>query len=329
MSEQKNLISEIEAEMEQILKSDKKSWVKLYQLMDKVEQERLYSPEHRSYTAWVNYMAEHIKVHVSLLWSRKKAGKYYSDYQQRAAAAGLIVPDMEQVNVSPDNFNLVEKIAGTNTKVADELMGKVLQGELKRSDLQNAWQTVRADKKNVRVNGIDKKNRFLYGEQTEIGQVIEDTAATAADIILELSNNPSWVPNRSFDDHVANKYRVMPEFAVRTGTSRNARRIDALVMETYSCGDKSREVHSHGIEIKVSKHDLLSDHKMQEYVDHVDYFWVAVPDELSEAARSILGDGWGLLLMDSNKSIRVEIEAKKQPAVMGSETLAAALVKML
>lgn len=318
-------IDVIENELETLLSADKKSWVRIYELMDSVEKEKLYTDKFSSYTKWVNALADRAKVHVSLLWNRKKAGRVYAAYEERAKERGRTVPSMNAVKVSADNFNLIEKIAGNNTEVADELIDKVLQGDMKRSDLKNAWNTVKADreasgKKSVRVNGYDK------------GIDVKTETITAADIVLALSR-PNWLKNSIdtyTDRYTQSKYRVLTEFAVQTGTSHHARRIDALVVENLTvAAEKAYNVHIHAVEIKVSKHDLLSDHKMQEYTDYADFFWIAVPEELKADAESIMLNDWGLITIDDKKELHVVKKAELHDAIFRDQTVETALIKIL
>lgn len=326
MADKIDTIDAIENELESILSSDKKSWVRIYELMDTVEREKLYSDQYSSYTKWVNALADKAKVHVSLLWNRKKAGRVYSAYEERAKERGRTVPSMNAIQVSADNFNLIEKIAGNNTDVADELIDKVLQGDMKRSDLKNAWQTVKADreasgKKIVRVNAYDKESVDVKTE-----------TITAADIVLALSRR-NWLINNVdtyTDRYTVSKYRVLTEFAVQTGTSHHARRIDALILENRTVeAEKAYNVHIHAVEIKVSKHDLLSDHKMQEYTDYADFFWIAVPEELKADAESIMLNDWGLITIDEKKELHVIKKAELHDAIFRDQTVETALIKIL
>lgn len=326
MADKIDAIDAIETELESILSSDKKSWVRIYELMDTVEREKLYSDQYSSYTKWVNALADKAHVHVSLLWNRKKAGRVYASYEKRANAQGKSVPAMEDIAVSADNFNLIEKIAGNNTDVADELIDKVLQGDMKRSDLKNAWQTVKADreasgKKSVRVNAYDKESIDVKTE-----------TITAADIVLALSRR-NWLINNVdtyTDRYTQSKYRVLTEFAVQTGTSHHARRIDALILENRTVeAEKAYNVHIHAVEIKVSKHDLLSDHKMQEYTDYADFFWIAVPEELKADAESIMLNDWGLITIDDKKELHVIKKAELHDAIFRDQAIETALIKIL
>ncbi|WP_430607064.1 hypothetical protein [Enterococcus sp. AZ170] len=150
-------IKTIEEEIEKILIKDKRSWVRLFELIREVELGALWKPEHLSFTRWIRHLAYESGVTESLIWKRKKAGEIYSDYQTRAKKKGLSVPRIEDVEVSPDNFELVEKISQGNKDIKDDLMDKVLHRELKRSDLVSAWKSVKTIRQND-PGSIIKKN---------------------------------------------------------------------------------------------------------------------------------------------------------------------------
>lgn len=335
-----NTLEQVEAELHDLVSNDKKSWVQIYELMQKVDNEKMYVGKYHSYTAWVNEFAIKAKVHVSLLWSRKKAGKMYADYAARAAERGETVADVREINCSPDNFVLIEKIAGSNTAVADDLTKKVVSGTLGRKDLKNAWATVKAERekageKSVRVNAHDKPSLpplSLSSEKEKEGKEKKEefpspSAITAADIVLSL-RDCSWLPDTNEKSYQQSKYSVMTEFAVQTGTSHHARRIDALVLENMTPNEPGK-ISIHGIEIKVDKSDLLNDHKMQEYLDFVDFFWIAVPELLVDEAQSVIADGWGILTIDNDKKINVAVFAKKRKAICREQTLESAINKLL
>lgn len=332
-------IKSIEDELSTLIASDKKSWIRIYELMEEVDRESLYQAEYRSYTAWVNSLAERFKVHVSLLWSRKKAGKVYSEYAARMAKRGVEVAAIESISVSPDNFVLVEKIAGRNADVADDLIQKVVDGDLKRSDLKNAWAMARYEReergeKATFSNGYERKKAMESKESTESNK------ATATDIVLALSKSSGdWLKKCYGDDVYVNlnvgvikkdcRHRLLTEFAVQTGSSRHARRIDALVVETYSVEDQY-SVGLHGIEIKVSKSDLKRDHKMQEYADYCDYFWIAIPEELVDTAKDLIVDGWGILAYDKNNgNMEPVVRAKRHDAIFRDMSMSTALNKLI
>ena len=149
-------LAEIEKELQSVIEKDKKSWIRVYELMAAVESEKLYKKDYTSYTQWVNKIAADMHVHVSLLWRRKKAGAFYSEYQERMRKKGKQVYFGDIEGVSPDNLVIAEKIAGSNTKVADQLIEKIQHGELKRKDLSNALAAVRRSRAEKRDFNTEK-----------------------------------------------------------------------------------------------------------------------------------------------------------------------------
>lgn len=330
-------MKEINKRLNILISNDKKSWVEVYELMDLVDREKLYEGVYRSYTTWVNCLAANNHVHVSTLWNRKKAGKVYAEYLQRVEKQGKCVAALSELKLSPDTLNLISKIAGSNTEVADALIGKATtDGGITRSELRTAWATVRANRDTVvRKTRHDKKVK------------VPEEALTAGDIVVALTQNHDWIPDHVWKEiHQEEKYKLFTEFAVQSGSSRNARRIDALVLENFSELDKRYHLCIHAIEIKVSRSDLNKDEKMQEYCEFADCFWIAVPEELEEDAKKIMIEGWGLLvikiknatmhIIDEQSSeqsqkteIRVAIKAKKNPGLFRDKTIETALIKII
>ncbi len=324
-------LKRIEKELSQLLQIDKKNWVKIYELMKAVKAQSLWANTYHSFTAWVRYLAKSNSTHESILWKRQKQGKIYEEYEKRALQQNRIVPRMENLKVSPDNFELIDKIAQSNEQIRDELMDKLLKNEIQRRDLKRAWDTVRTEKeaKNQKARKINAYDKLEINAET---QQIHQSALKAVDIILALKT-PLWLQN-SFSTICNSKndkrvYSPFAEFAVYTGTSRHSRRIDIMIMENMTC-EFNYELKLHGIEIKVSKNDLLKDEKMSEYTDYCDYFWLAIPEELLEYAQNVTLDGWGIIII-KGEEMKPEVyqNAKRQNAIFRQESLTTALLKLL
>lgn len=318
-------LSEIENELTGYVKTDKRNWVKIYQLMHAVEKEKLYlARELPSFTAWVNTLAEEMHVHVSLLWARLKAGRNYAEYEERAARAGRTVTPLDEISISPDTLNLAARVAGKNADEMDSLIDKVVEGSLTRADLRAAAQIQRAS------GDVGAKTRHdrLSAREKESGLT---TRVTAGDIIIALRRNHDWIPIVRADKHFDHIYHVFQEFRANSGTSSHTRLMDALIVETRS--ETTRDtVTLRGVEIKVSKSDLENDTKMQEYTDFVDYFYIAIPadqPDLLEAAHAIKLQAWGILLIDLEGNITVETDAQRLDAVFRDKTLANCIIKLL
>ena len=333
-------LNDIEGQLGQYLAADKKNWIQTYLLMSEVQDKELYIVNYRSYTKWVNHLADSLSIHVSTLWSRLKAGKNYAEYAARAAEHGRTVPKIEEIDVSPDSLNLCAKVAGKNAVEMDKLVDQVVAGDLTRDNLRQAAKARKAAGEFVarsRFDCVQAKDR------TEMEEKI-----TAADIILALQSS-SWLFSQSTDNpiwekvitdpresgkktYIKEKYRVFEEFAIDPGTSRHSRRLDALIAENISVPlHADNPVNLIGVEIKVDINDLKNDCKMQEYTDFVDQFYLAVPDEedIVNAALSIKLDTWGLIIVSKDGQIKVLQTADKLSAIMRDKTLNNLILKLL
>ncbi|MCR5105950.1 MAG: hypothetical protein K6B68_16075, partial [Eubacterium sp.] len=253
-----NKLEDIEEQLSNCVNIDKSNWIEISNLMELVEREKLYlqRPEIKSFTAWVNTFADEMHVHVSLLWSRKKAGNVIREYAQRLEENGKKFVGLENISVSPDSINLCEVIAGKNAVEMDKLIDKVIRGELKRSDLRAAAKAKK--EKSDKDESATRHNRIEAKDRTENEENI-----TAADIVIALRKS-DWLPSKIEKQHFDNTYKSFTEFSVNTGTSRHRRRIDLLCAETFST-ENTEDITLRGIEIKVNKNDLINDHKMAEY----------------------------------------------------------------
>jgi hypothetical protein len=327
-------LNKIEGQLSQYLAADKKNWIQTYLLMSEVQDKELYIVNYRSYTKWVNHLADSLSIHVSTLWSRLKAGKNYAEYASRAREQGRIVPQIEEIDVSPDSLNLCAKVAGKNATEMDKLVDQVLAGDLTRENLRQAAGGFVATSK---FDCIQAKDR------TEMAEKI-----TAADIILALQSsdwlfeqdvtNPVWEkvitdPREPVKKtYIKEKYRIFEEFPVNSGTSRHSRRLDALIVENISVPARAdNPVNLIGVEIKVDVNDLKNDCKMQEYTNFVDQFYLAISDEkdIVNAALSTKLDSWGLLTVSKDGQIKVLQTADKLPAIMRDKTLNSLVLKLL
>ena len=133
-------LRQIEAELTDVLDKEKRNWTKIYELMSRVEREKLYEQKEncRSFTQWVNMLAKDLHVHASGLWAKLKAGRTYAAYAERAEKRGMIAQRAEDVAVSVDTINLCATIAGKSVERQDSLLDRAIRGELSRQDLREA-----------------------------------------------------------------------------------------------------------------------------------------------------------------------------------------------
>lgn len=217
-------LNEIEGQLSQYLAADKKNWIHTYLLMSEVQDKELYAAQYRSYTKWVNHLADSLSIHVSTLWARLKAGKNYAEYAARAAEHGRTVPKIEEIDVSPDSLNLCAKVAGKNAVEMDKLVEQVMSGNLTRENLRQAAKARKA------AGGFVATSKFdciQAKDRTEMAEKI-----TAADIILALQSS-DWLFEQDVTNPVWEKVITDPREPVKK-TYVNPPRPNASVMDEAS-----------------------------------------------------------------------------------------------
>lgn len=317
-------LKNIEDELHNYVAQDQRSWSRIYTLMNTVETEQLYKErtDTPSFTSWVNAIADEMHVHVSLLWARLKAGRSYTEYVERAEKAGRSVVPLADIAVSPDSLNLCEKVAGKNAAEMDYLIEKTVKGDLTRDDLRAAARAKRASGDTMPKSRYD---RISAEDRTDAGEA----KVTAADIILALKR-PDWLTIAREDKYFDHIYHVFTEFRAESGSATHTRRMDALIAETVTEAERDH-VTLRGIEIKVNKHDLLMDTKMEEYTAFCDYFYIAIPDrdaELLEAAKAVKRPAWGILLVDKAGKITIAAKPEQLNPVFRDKTLTNCIIKL-
>ena len=344
-------LDQIENRLMAYMQNEKGRWVGIYRLMNQVEAEELWRPKYRSYTAWVNAMAEESGTHVSLWWQRLKAGRYYDRITKMGPdstpSASNSRPDQGRQTQPPavpaESVVLIEKIAGENLDMGKTLLRKAETGELTNRDLKNAYKTVRAEK----AEKEKQKAEASRNGEKDTGQAKDASGASdtsgvsvqtgsllsSAEIATALDQSDSWLGIAVEKKHLSIKRHGFTEFAVDTGSSYHSRRIDYLVIENITTPEHSRnDIRIHAVEIKVDLHDLTGDHKMIEYIPFCDCFWIAVPadrQDMISAAEDLEIPGAGLLAISGDREVAVVHSAEVRTGTQRMETLATALLKIM
>lgn len=320
----KQELQDIENELSGYVKNDQKNWIRIYQLMDRVQREELYRErgDTPTFTLWVESLADSLHVHVSLLWKRLKAGRVYHEYEIRSAKRNRKAVPIDQLsNVSPDSLALCESVAGSNTDQMDRLIDSVVKGDLTRTALRQAVKARRASGNPIAHNGNDRENisqMSLIQEKMSAANIIQ---ALQSSIWLMETDRPNYVPTI---------YSLFPEFRANTGSTRHVRRMDVLIVDNIT--DPSPDhLTLRCIEIKVNKQDMLRDHKVQEYEQFADYLYLCVPknNEMIDAARQIMMPKWGLMTVSNIDGIEVIKEPEKLDSMFREETLTNVVIKLL
>lgn len=319
------IIKSLEYELVEIVNKDKHNWTHFYLIMKEIEAKELWKEiSEKSFTSWVKNFCIKNKIHESIIWNRKKAGKVYETYEKVKRERGEEVIPLEHAKVSVDALVLLDKINKRSPELATELTEKAINNEITREDLRNAYKTIRGDIQ----PGVNKlKSTNLNEKESKNESSINITAA----LIVNALSNSEWLGvtqirkpfKTSFEQ---DKYKLFTEFPVFTGTSKKSRRIDVLISENLT--SESWELNVHAIEIKVNKYDLLNDKKYSEYADFADYVWLAVPRELVRFAMETKFDNCGIIAINNN-DIEIVEQAKYSPGLLKFNTLMSLVLKLL
>ena len=337
----------IEQEIKNVVDVDKKNWVRFYLLIKKVKEKDLWRvADKKSFTQWVKDLSIKTKTHESTIWNRFRAGEIYNSYAKRKKDEGIEVKNIEDTNISADSLVILDKINKHAPELADDLIDKVMNNEIKRKDLVTAYNAIRPQEADFRtkeqiqraVSNSDETNNTK--DKIDLDEVQDKI--TAANIITTLSQL-QWLGktatattgfkgyrNRSeADTRINEKSKVFTEFRVFTGTSRKSRRIDLLTIENLTKDQfEKHQVNLHGVEIKVSKSDLINDKKYSEYAEFVDFIWLAIPLELVDYARETKFKQCGIIAVDKDNAVIVE-QAERLKPEMRMQTLTTATLKMM
>lgn len=326
-----NLI-DVEKQLIDLFITEKKNWVSIYLLLKLVEEKSLWKENYNSYTQWIKEFAIRSKVHESTIWHTKKMGSVYEKYAEMRKNKGLEVDDIKNTKVSANNLVILEKISKYSPEKTEELAEKIFTKEISKTDLQEIYRAVRPKKNNDKTyNSIIKTDNEVRSEKIE-------ESIKASNILSSLYEYENWLGKKKEKKYFKSTYeqdkiQCFAEFPLFTGTTRHSRRIDFLCVENLTT-QNLWELNIHGVEIKISEYDLLNDKKYSEYIEFLDYFYLAVPKELKEIALKNKLKSCGLLIIfkDENSN-KFNIEVVELPTKLNAprkeETLRSIILKLL
>ena len=316
------LLKLVEDEIKTVNATDKKNWVKMYELLKLVKDKEIWTAHEKatSFSSWVRFFSKESKIHETILWNRYRAGEVYSNYTEFKQEQGETYIEIDKLSVSPDLLVLLEKINKHAPALAQKISDRVMKGKMKRKELTVLYEAIRPKKPNY-----NKCGKIIHTVDID-DSIKEDTEnkIAAAEILAALSNM-SWVgfkDNKGFKGSIRqeneeqklqkDKAYSIAEFPVFSGTSQKSRRIDLLGIENITKDHHEKyELNLHGVEIKVSKSDLERDIKYPEYGEFVDFLWLAIPSYLLETAKSIKADYVGILIIDKGCDVKIHEQAQR------------------
>ena len=147
--------------------------------------------------------------------------------------------------------------------------------------------------------------------------------------ILKALKESSWLKSAEHDENYDCIYSVLSACQLENSRGLRTRSLDILVTENLTETDRN-SVALRGIVIKNSRYDLFCDEKLSEFMEFVDYYYIAVPDspEMIEAAQAVKQSGWGVITMDRSGKIRVVVEPLRHQPMFRDITLSNIIIKL-
>ena len=139
----------------------------------------------------------------------------------------------------------------------------------------------------------------------------------------------SWLKSAEHDENYDCIDSVFPACRLDIGRGLQTRRLDVLVAENLTETNRN-SVALRGIAIKNSKYELAIDVNSAEFMEFVDYYYIAVPDspEMIEAAQAVKQSGWGVITMDRSGKIRVVVEPLRHQPMFRDITLSNIIIEL-
>lgn len=280
-----------------------------------------------------------------------KVYRRYQQVKAREGEDTKAIEELKESKVSPETLELCQKLAKYDDELFANLIEKAVAGRVTRDSLRQAYTTMRGNKteevleyfrKNRRgleddtdtrgTNNMSNNKKELTGQNkgyNECLNQLKDPLKTA-EISLALDSR-DWMRKfakilgtdeideadlYNFARSGTGIYKTLSEFPVTSLTTRYDRKVDKAIFETITLAGhflRTYQICTHQVEIKVSRSDLISDTKMQDYSQSFDYSWLCVPVELKEEALKVKPEKFGLLLYDfDKKTLRIDKTAQRQ-----------------
>ena len=327
-----NNLVDIEKQLIELFISERKNWVSIYLLLKIVDEEILWRGNYNSYTQWIKEFAVRSKVHESSIWHIKKMGAVYEKYSKKMEAKGMKVDDIKNTKVSANNLVVLEKISKYSPERTEELVEKIFKKEITKNDLEEIYRAVRPSKINNENN-----NSIAFKTDGEIRTEKIKNNIKASTILSTLYEYENWLGQKKVRKYFKSSYeqdkiQCFSEFPVYTGSTKKSRRIDFLAVENMTT-ENLWELNIHGIEIKVTESDFINDEKYTEYTEFVEYFYLAVPEELKDIALKNKFKDCGLIVISKDKTNKFIAKVIEAPARLNplrrEDTLTSIALKLL
>ncbi|NLR92441.1 hypothetical protein [Flammeovirga agarivorans] len=351
---QLNELEQIELEFEILIQKDRRNWLRVAKLLDRIESAELYKLRARSFTEYVKSLAQKNGINISTLWRARSGAKLYMEI---LGYSDITEMDESIVKTTPEQLETFSKVRTiAPSRIVEEVKNKMIEGANMRHELRELWNIYRplkggktergrkkdepialddkankkqfvvpydmpSSKKNehVKTNTMDKYWEDL--KKMEKYKLSSENVARAN--IINALRSEQWLA-RTFNVDFTSKFEHLIAFQLAAFTEIN---ILSLVRPKKESAERPQVV---GVEVITELSDFQKNRqKIIKKSAYCDYFYIGIPlnTEYIDAAQNFISkyENIGIICVsdqideDTKHEWKIVELAKKTPLTIQNE----------
>jgi|GEM_PF-5680778 len=318
------LLEDIELELSDLIRHDRKNWVRTAKLLLIIERDKLFEVRDTSFTGYIRKLAYNNRINTSTLWRIKSAATLFMEL---SGITDLNELQAQHIIATPEQLEIYRKVRSiVPEKIMDNLKERLLAGKKVRNELNRLWETYKPLKKGKTERGRKKRNTTLhYPEKDQIYlpfthrdqevntaisqhslkqlnkdlQKIDRFELTPEDILkanmLNALRSQYWMEN-TYGKIPLYRFKVFQQLILRAPKNKKALKVDCM---SVSLSQKNRKQipEISAVLLTLNEDTLLRIKKNVVLHHYCNYAFVAMPHKtkLEEKALSILPEFIGIL----------------------------------
>ena len=320
----KAILEDIELELNDLIRHDRKNWVKTAKLLLIIERDKLYEVRAASYSGYIRKLAYQNRINASTLWRIKSAAKLFMEL---SGIEDITLLQEAHISATPEQLEIYKKVRSiVPEKIMDNLRNRMLEGKKVRGELQRLWEIYKPLKKGKTERGrkkADESNVYPENDQAYLpfsDSEIQVNMAIGQQSLRQLNKDLQKIDRFDLspeDITMANmlnalrsaywmeytyqkvplyRFKLFQKLIIRAPLNHKAYRIDCMAL-TFSEKSKRQIPDLVAVKIGLSEEALLRIKKDFILNNFCHYAFVAIPDKekLIAKAKKVLPTYIGIL----------------------------------
>ncbi|UZR93961.1 hypothetical protein [Chondrinema litorale] len=224
--EKKELLDNIELELIELFRHDRRNWVRTARLLLIIERDKLYEVREASYSSYIRKLAFNNRVHASTLWRIKSAAQLYMEL---CDIDEIELLEEQNILATPEQLEIYKKVRTiVPEKIMENIKARMLEGKKVRRELSRLWETYRPLKKGKTERGRKSNNDELKLSTTEDFHIPYTEDEKKINFAIQSNNLKQF----NLDLKKINKYHLSPE-EISITNIKNALRSQYWIEQAY------------------------------------------------------------------------------------------------